>query len=1798
MKSRRLPTSLPSVQAWRRALLLGLAYLVLATLGRMLALPPGKVTPLWPAAGLAAACLMVWGPRYWPGLWLGALIHFLWHDAAALGGVALLRHAFALASFITIQALVGACLVRRWWLADRQLLGDRNIALVLLGAGPLACLVGASLCVGYLVISGELPSDAATATWLTWWVGDAIGVLLGLPLTLIFLDEERNSLARRLLQIGLPLLIAVGLFMFGFDWFSRAEQNASQAALAERTDNTLRIFRNQYQLGIEAAQSAERLLGGDDPVSGHDFARYVQRDFHLNGIQALNWLPRTTAANYARIKALAADNGIADFALTALGPDATWVPANADNERFPVLYTEPADSNLHLFGADLHSEPRRRAAMDAARDSGRPVATEPISLIQTKVPGLTVFVPVYDRQLDLVEADEAARQRHLKGFVQAAFDVPALLVAARHEAALEGLALALYDVDAGNMPRPVWPLAGAPVNRFVTQAEVRRFSFFGRTLELVVQPARPLWLPGGSLQARAFLVAALFAQFLFALFVLSVFGRNRAIAAQVEQRTMALNAELAHRQLIEQHLRASDAYNRSIVNSSQDCLKILSLEGRLLDMAEAGRKLMGVTDFEAFRNADWAREFWREPWQAQALRAVQQAASGEVAQFEAPTPTLDGTPKYWHVTVSPIPGDDGKPVRLLAISRDITFQHEAQRQLRDFSETLEQQLQARTEALRQSEDRYHELFESNPLPMWVYDVDSLAILEVNDAAIRHYGYSREEFLGLILHDLCTPEDSARLTQTLRVRGFVEANQRSTWRHRRKNGEIIEVEVSSCPIRYGAYRARLVSIDDVTEKRSVERLLSIQQENLQALVGGASAQTVLGQLALQMTDREPGLAIVIYSLLGDYAQSGLLVASSGFGSDASNELAEYPLPTEISNPTALASDPLWLAHVAAALRQGYATVSPIHLRDSAAHIVGLLIVYQSAPLAGNAEIDAQAIDILDRSATLALIKQRDDAALLEREGWFRSTFETAPVGIAHLDGGNRLRLINPRLADIIGYAPEELVGRAFIEFTHVDDIGEELELNEQTRHGEISSYTLEKRCAHRNGRTVWVYQTVSAVRNAQGNIEYLVAVVEDITVRKQAASELHRQQALIQMVLENLGEGVAACTADGHLSLVNRATRDWFNMGNDWQTVDPEELANRYGLYELDCKTPLTPERIPMLRALYGDKVRDVEVAVILNDGRPPRFILVNGDQLRDEYGAVQGAVITMRDVTERVRLSKRLADMIDFAPDGVLMMDRQGQIVQVNRRVETMFGWEHDSLIGQPIEALVPMHLRIGHTALLREHANNGNGSTGSSHLPNLRALHRDGHTFPVDVSLSPIEWDEGVFVIASIRDISERIRAEQAMRESLAMLDASEDGAFIFDPHTLRQSYVNQGAARQLGYTRDALLGMTPVDFADEHDEAAYRAMLAPLLAHECESLRVMTRLRRRNGSTLPVEIAYQIVDLPGGAQRCLALSRDVTEQQNTLRELERTAAELQAANQAVEEERSQLAENVRVRTQELSDANQRLQVALHDAEEATRAKSAFLATMSHEIRTPMNGVIGMIDVLAHSRLSESQADTVKTIRDSAFSLLGIIDDILDFSKIEAGKLALDPAPLDLTELVEGVLDSQLPIAHGKHVELSLFVDPALPERIVADAVRLRQILFNLLSNAIKFSAGEERRNGHVDIRIERLPQSDGQTEQMLLEVADDGIGIAPEALARLFTSFTQAESSTTRRFGGTGLGLAICRRLADMMGGSITVDSTLGHGSRFRVQLPLSAAETSGGTPLQEALAGIECLWFEPAA
>ncbi len=529
-------------------------------------------------------------------------------------------------------------------------------------------------------------------------------------------------------------------------------------------------------------------------------------------------------------------------------------------------------------------------------------------------------------------------------------------------------------------------------------------------------------------------------------------------------------------------------------------------------------------------------------------------------------------------------------------------------------------------------------------------------------------------------------------------------------------------------------------------------------------------------------------------------------------------------------------------------------------------------------------------------------------------------------------------------------------------------------------------------------------------------------------------------------------------------------------------------------------------------------------------------------------GALAWALHHMRVARSAVH---RMSGIVAGVAAPVLLLDRAGRALWLNEAAR--------GAIDRPMAACLQQHA----LGLLGIGGGEGDGGAASAAEALGRAM-AEGRPFQGEVACrstqgrsywwavdlqvlhGPAGEPSGWLLMGS--DITERLHATWQLQR---VLDGTRAGTWEMNVLT-QAARVNAHWRQRLGYDLDqagldTIAGVGGKIHPDDRPEA--NRVLGEHLRGERPFFEVEQRLQHRDGHWVWMLSRGMVVtrDRQGHAEWLAGTHLDISERVAHAEELQRAKLAAEAANQA---------------------------------------KSAFLATMSHEIRTPMNGIIGLAEILSHERLPEEQADAVNTIVESGRALLAIIDDILDFSKIEAGRVDLERIAVPLRPLAEGVCDPLAAQVANQAVTLRLFVSPALPTALWGDPTRLRQVLFNLVGNALKFCRVPGRR-GEVAVRL--TPADAGHWQ---IEVADNGIGMAPATLASLFTAFTQAEASTTRRFGGTGLGLAITRRLVELMAGDIQVRSAPGEGSTFTLRLPLQPADTEAGGPAVPDLAGVHSL------
>ena len=550
-------------------------------------------------------------------------------------------------------------------------------------------------------------------------------------------------------------------------------------------------------------------------------------------------------------------------------------------------------------------------------------------------------------------------------------------------------------------------------------------------------------------------------------------------------------------------------------------------------------------------------------------------------------------------------------------------------------------------------------------------------------------------------------------------------------------------------------------------------------------------------------------------------------------------------------------------------------------------------------------------------------------------------------------------------------------------------------------------------------------------------------------------------------------------------------------------------------------------RVAELRAHPNGQSDDV---IELKDGR----ILEGHSNPQRVGGKNVGRVWGFRDVTERARAEEvraRLAAIVESSDDAIISRTAGGKISSWNKGAEVIFGYRAEEIVGKPIAVLKGSDQVDELTAIL-DRVKQGEKIT---HFETVQ-VRKDGCQIDVSLTISPIRNAAGEVVGASIiaRDITEHKRYEESLHASeeryRQLFERNLAGVYrvTVDGHLLD---CNDACWRIFGYASAA--EMLEHGASDLYPDPSARDEFLARLKERGTLTNYEHCLRRKDGSPLWI----------------LENATLVTSGDEESAQIEGTLIDISNRRQAEME----------------------LRQAKETAEAASRAKSEFLAVMSHEIRTPMNGIIGMTELALDTPLSREQREYLDSVKESADTLLNLINDVLDFSKIEAGRLSLDFCEFDVQDMLSNTMRALATRADEKGLELTWETLPDLPNRLVGDPGRLRQILLNLVGNAIKFT---ER--GEVDLRV----QTESQGEDWLFLhfcVSDTGIGIPREKQQRVFEAFMQADSSTTRKYGGTGLGLAISSRLVSLMEGRIWVESEANKGSRFHFTAKLGRVKRS---------------------
>jgi PAS domain S-box-containing protein len=661
---------------------------------------------------------------------------------------------------------------------------------------------------------------------------------------------------------------------------------------------------------------------------------------------------------------------------------------------------------------------------------------------------------------------------------------------------------------------------------------------------------------------------------------------------------------------------------------------------------------------------------------------------------------------------------------------------------------------------------------------------------------------------------------------------------------------------------------------------------------------------------------------------------------------------------------------------------------------------------------------------------------------------------------------------------------------------------------------------------------------------------LAGLAGAIAVSRAQRREIAYARMELGAIVESASDAIIGKSLEGVIRSWNRGAEQLFGY-------TPQEAIGLPITRLIVPADRLDEENTMLARIAQGEPVTNYETVRVHKNGQQ-MHVAITTSPVHGANAQIIGASVTARDITlqkaqaariqsQNRELKEQVSDsqattqaILDTVVDPVVSIDERGTVLSFNPAGTRVFGYAADEIIGQHVTRLMPQSEWANYDRFVTRTLEK---SLPTSRSQEIQGLRKDGSIFPSRVSVGlKHSADDRVFVFV-VTDITSEIKQRNellAARDHLLLAaDAAELGIWTFNLHDRTLIWNDRmfelygldpnRSGRTLHY-EDWLRCLYPEDIARCDD--GVRALL-----DRGEDYSLVFRAHRPDGQVRYIQASGRAErDSDGKPLRVTGINRDITLQQ-----------EIEA----------------------------HLRQAKASADEASAAKSAFLANMSHEIRTPLNAVLGMLQLVQRTALDIQQRDYVTKARQAAKSLLELLNDILDYSKIEAGKLKLDNHTFELDELLTELAVIIAGNQGTRDVEAVFDIDPGVPSLLSGDALRLKQVLVNLVGNALKFTL-----EGEVVIRLNVVDRDDGQVTLRFM-VSDSGIGISAEQQERIFEGFSQAEASTSRRFGGTGLGLVISNRLVSLMGGELKLESEVGAGSRFWFDVSLHVQD-GGDVPL----------------
>ncbi|SDL30771.1 PAS domain S-box-containing protein [Halarsenatibacter silvermanii] len=728
----------------------------------------------------------------------------------------------------------------------------------------------------------------------------------------------------------------------------------------------------------------------------------------------------------------------------------------------------------------------------------------------------------------------------------------------------------------------------------------------------------------------------------------------------------------------------------------------------------------------------------------------------------------------------------------------------------------------------------------------------------------------------------------------------------------------------------------------------------------------------------------------------------------------------------------------------------------------------------------------------------------------------------------------------------GMKTEEVKGKTPVQVLG-DDTGGKIENNYRKclRTGEAIEY--EEELELPGGRKIW--RTTLTPVFSKGGITQIVGSARDITRRKRAERRLKKLNNRFELATNSAGVGV------WELDLESRDLY-WNDYMYEMYGMEKDSVENKFKTWVQGLHPEDKEEAVKRLEeAVEEEKEFKAEFRVERPDGTARYVQAYGGIHRKDENNEKSQGKYMLGinyDITRRKKYEKELQQqkesfrrVINAAPDCIFIKDKNGRYQLINSELEELFGLKEAEVVGKTDYELTPTDEEADDFSRDDRAALDGE----EQKITEERITDFEGTERWFQTKKVPINYLGEKCVLGIARDITKRREIEQKYR---TLFEEAPYGIAVIDPESRKHLEFNEAVCDQLGYSREEFGELKVEDYTVEKETCKIKNQIKEILRGAGKNFE--TEHRTKFGEVIDIRVTAKSIIINN--KKCiLAMYQDITEAKE--------------AEQKLNEY-----------TQEIERKNIELEQARDEALKASRAKSEFLATMSHEIRTPMNSIIGMSELLEETVLSEEQEKYRQILKTSGDNLLALINDVLDLSKIEGEQIELEETGFNLRKLINDVIEMMAYRAYEKGLDLASRIAPEVPEEIMGDPSRLRQILVNLLSNAVKFTEEGEvvlqidiAKNS--DIKVEDLETKDESSVKLIFSVRDTGIGIKPEKQRDIFSTFTQADASNTREYGGTGLGLTISKKLVNLMGGNIDLESTPGEGSTFYFTIEFSPAE-----------------------